>query len=759
MKKEYCAHTKEGRGPEEWQSLADHLLQTSKTAGDFAACFNAREWGELAGLIHDLGKSSQAFQDYLLSTVNSPTKKPSGVDHSTAGAVFIHKKLGDIGKLLAYAVAGHHAGLPNAKDKNNSNLHARLGKEVTYDPAALPAALPQVSTVPISQRQGANGFVCAFFIRMLFSCLVDADFLDTEAFMNEARSEARQGYSTIPELADRFFPKLDALVSKAEQTPVNQKRAQVLEQCLTGAELKPGLFSLTVPTGGGKTLSSLAFALKHAQRYGLNRIIYVIPYTSIIEQNAEVFRKYLGKEEVLEHHSSYDYKDDEDGKEKPHMYRAKLASENWDAPVVVTTNVQFFESLFASRTSRCRKLHNLCKSVIILDEAQMLPPQYLLPCLEALRELTANYGASVVLCTATQPALTRHEQFPKGLEQDAVRELIKEPLKLYESLKRVKTQNLGPLSDDELAARLKGHNRVLCIVNLRKHARELFERLGSGEGNYHLSAAMYPEHRSRKLEEIRKRLDGGLECRVISTSLIEAGVDVDFPVVYRAQAGIDSIAQAAGRCNREGRLEMGKLYVFEPTQAVIPAPCDDEDESCLMDEGKVEHKKRPIPSYLKQSAQKGAEVIRLFNDILGPDAVEKYFQLLYWMAGADLDKKGILLDIEESASRGDFPFRETSRKFCIIDTPTESLIIPWTDEAATLVESLRHAEFPSGILRKLQRYTVQVYQQEMATLRAAGVVETINEVYFALGNMDIYSNDFGLVAEEPTYMDTNSTIR
>jgi len=322
----------------------------------------------------------------------------------------------------------------------------------------------------------------------------------------------------------------------------------------------PGIYTLTVPTGGGKTLSSMGFALNHAVKYGKHRVIYVIPYTSIIEQTADQFRAIFG-EAVIEHHSNLDSTD-----EAKENARSRLACENWDAPVIVTTTVQFFESLFASRTSRCRKLHNIVNSVVILDEAQLLPPDFLAPILEALKELQKNYGVTVVFCTATQPALGPHKTMDfdfKGI--DGMKEIMDDPAMLHKALKRTEirqVRNLEPLTWDDVAGEITNNESVLCIVNRRDDARTLWELLP--EGSIHLSALMCGAHRVRKIKEIKERLRNGVPTRVVSTQLVETGVDVDFPVVYRAMAGLDSIAQAAGRCNREGLRAKGKVFVFTP---------------------------------------------------------------------------------------------------------------------------------------------------------------------------------------------------
>ena len=485
MNKEYYAHSKEGEPPSEWHRLNEHLQEVAKMASSFANAFGAVDWGYLAGLWHDLGKYSEEFQERLAATGGNNAHietKPRRVDHSTAGAQHTFNLLRDKGKLLAYAIAGHHAGLPNGKANESSDLATRLEKPVP-DYSSCPDKILNIDKLcelPFTPDKNRPGFQISFFARMLFSCLVDADFLDTEQFMDSEKSLWRKGYPSLMALNQKLTAYLKQLVAKAPTTPINNQRAEILKSCLEAANWAPGLFSLTVPTGGGKTLSSLAFALKHALNNDLKRLIYVIPYTSIIEQNATVFRNILGDKAVLEHHSNYEAEEED--------HRSRLAAENWDAPLIVTTNVQFFESLFRYKPSLCRKIHNIAESVVILDEAQMLPMPLLKPSLEALRELASNYRTTIVLCTATQPALSTTETFKDGL--DGVREIISNPVELYDSFKRVHTKRLPILSDYELADKIKKYEQVLCVVNTRKHARLVYESLDEQEGCFHLSALM-----------------------------------------------------------------------------------------------------------------------------------------------------------------------------------------------------------------------------------------------------------------------------
>ncbi len=491
------------------------------------------------------------------------------MDHSTAGAQHAIAQFGLHGRILAYLIAGHHAGLPDwhTSETPGAALKARLDDGRHLERALIQPIPPEIISQPKPDSGllgKADGF--ALWVRMLFSCLVDADFLDTEAFMNADKAAQRIEALTVSELLSRFDAFMKNNFSDAPPTPVNRTRADVLRQCREKARETPGLFSLTVPTGGGKTLSSLAFALEHAKRHGKRRVIYAIPYTSIIEQTANVFRD-IFPDAVIEHHSNLD--------PDKETVKSRLAAENWDAPLIVTTNVQFFESLFAAKTSRCRKLHNIANSVVVLDETQLLPPEFLQPILDVMNLLGRYYGVTFVLSTATQPALGTLQTFQRTIRGlDHIREIIKDPDTLSRDLDRVTVSMPKdfhqPQGWHDITEHICRHPSVLTVVNSRADARELYRRMP--EGTIHLSALMCGEHRSRVIADIKQRLGAGEDVRVVSTQMVEAGVDVDFPVVYRALAGLDSIAQAAGRCNREGKLGRGQVIVFVPPQPAPPGP-------------------------------------------------------------------------------------------------------------------------------------------------------------------------------------------
>lgn len=516
---DYLAHRSEDGQRE--QTLYEHLSKTAAYTEEFAAKFEAGDMGRFCGLAHDIGKYSQEFQRRIRGD-------PTRVDHSTAGASVA---LGAKNFPAAFAIAGHHGGLPNmgcrATDTaQDSTLFGkwkrRVGVELkdysAYETEiSLPTALPPAFLVSGCESN-------FFFTRMLYSCLVDADFLDTEHFMSDDRVK-RGGYASLPTLYEKLSHDIAPWLS--EQKDINQRRSTILRALIAGGAQSGGLFSLTVPTGGGKTISSMAFALRHALENGRERVIYVIPYTSIIEQTQAVFEGIFGAENVVAHYSTVCYQAPAD---EPQTDKRLLSTENWDAPIILTTAVQFFESLYASKSSHCRKLHNIARSVIIFDEAQMLPVNYLRPCISAIAQLIKNYACTAVLCTATQPSLGK--LFSELLPGYNVRELCPEPDEMYDFFRRVTYEKSGLLSDDDLAAQLNSQKQALCIVNSRRQAQSLFSLL-LPEGSYHLSTMMCPAHRRSLLQEIRLRLKNGEPCRVVFTSLVEAGIAIYGTVLRR----------------------------------------------------------------------------------------------------------------------------------------------------------------------------------------------------------------------------------
>ena len=740
-RRSYFAHSAEV-GQERWQVLSMHLEGVAERAVAFLESAGFAELGRAAGLLHDIGKYADEFQARLEGS-------PRRFDHAAPGAKLAIDRYGQpLGKMLAFCVAGHHAGLANGVNgERTTALADRLHGDVSMpDPIwKQEVALPALATPRIKPRnKDTAGFCAAFLIRMLFSALVDADYLDTEAYYAglEGARAARGEHPALTELSRRLNAHLDGLQATAEPSAVNGLRAEVLAHARRGAAKPQGVFALTVPTGGGKTLASLAFALDHAVRHGLDRVIYVIPYMSIIEQTASVFRNALRGGDgrpvdwVIEHHSTFD--EDSIGNRESRN-KLHLAMENWDAPIVVTTAVQFFESLFANRPSRCRKLHNIANSVVILDEAQTLPLKHLRPCVAALDELARNWRASVVLCTATQPALREADGFADGFQH--VRELAPEPQRLYKTLKRTQMRHVGQMADTRLADRLNESSQALCVVNTRRHARELYEHLSGVQGACHLSTLMCAAHRRELLAAVRQRLKGGEPVRLIATSLVEAGVDLDFPVVWRAEAGLESIVQAAGRCNREGRASQGNVFVFEP----------------------AEGKGRKPPSDIAQFADAARSVMRCHpDDPMSLDAIRAYFQVLHWTKGEGaLDAMQILRRCAERRRGLDFPFETIAREFRLIEDVQVPVVTPWPgedgndDTAARLLRDLEHVPRPGRIARRLQQYVVQVPHAGREALLAAGAARPVREQDFGrqfveLANLDLYDEHVGLKWDDPT---------
>jgi CRISPR-associated endonuclease/helicase Cas3 len=735
--------------------LADHLHEVGEKAAALAApC--AQAWARLAGRWHDLGKARAGFQHYIRREGGEWAHIEGRVadadkTHSAAGALWAERRLSQdsddprrgrlLSRALQYAIAGHHAGLddwlPSEASKGLQDRLAGAASQLELAEALqgdLPAELLATAGEPVTdlasqavahERQSQRPGRYALHVRMLFSALVDADFLDTEAYFDPQAASARPVGLSLAAYGPLLEAHLAALTRN--DTPVNQARAQVLAQCRVKASQPRGVFSLTVPTGGGKTLSSLAFALAHASQRGQRRVVYAIPYTSIIEQTADVFRRVfapLGEDAVLEHHSNADTEPERE------TARSRLASENWDAPLIVTTNVQLFESLFASRSSRCRKLHNLRDSVVVLDEAQLLPLEFLQPIVDVLRELVADFGVTLLLCTATQPVLdTPAATFDaqRGLRRGigAVTEIVDDVPALFRTLERVRVHLPADLSTPrawpELAHEVAGHPAVLAIVSRRADAAELYGQVqaqAGGAGCWHLSALMCAQHRSDALAAIRAALvrrrealargEPGEPVRVISTQLVEAGVDLDFPVVYRALAGLDSVAQAAGRCNREGRLAApGAVHVFVPPTVAPAGGLRLARSTCQ----RVWH---DLPA-----------------DPLALHRVRRYFELLLHDT-PNTDRHGIcdLLCLQPDLAQLTLPvsFRSAAQAFRLIDSEdAATVLVRYRGPGATTdIDSLLALLLRDGparwLLRKLQRYGVTVYRHQLRTLLQQGDV-------------------------------------
>lgn len=689
------------------QTVAEHLAGTARLAEEFAGSFEHPDFGYCAGMLHDIGKYSDKFQERIRGA-------EIRVDHATAGARLCWELGGDY-QFLSYCIAGHHAGLPDTgeySDTGDRPTWMGRKKKPIEDFSAYrdEVMIPELKSPRIQPMKGTvPDFTLAFFIRMLYSCLVDADFLDTEVFMKNGEIGRNAG-DPIEVLYGRLEQKISSWMEEKNMDTVNGRRSEILRHCIECGLGRRGLYRMTVPTGGGKTISSLAFALKHAMTNHMDRVIYVIPYTSIIEQNAEVFREKLGAENVLEHHCGVDYEGSEE------LDPMHLAAENWDKPVIVTTNVQFFESLFANRSSKCRKLHNIANSVIIFDEAQMLPTGYLEPCMAAMRELLKNYKSTLVLCTATQPAL---EDF---LEEEQPVELCPRVQEQFEFFKRTKFRKLDKLDAEELAAKVGAENQALCILNTKKNAKRVYEFMKE-DGVYHLSTAMYPAHRKRVLAEVKKRLDDKKRCILIATSLVEAGVDLDFQTVFRQQAGIDSMIQAAGRCNREGKREPETCitYIFE------------------MDGGRVPGQELAIET--------GRQILERYEDVSSLDAIHDYFRFLYHHTGEGLDKKHIM----EQFRNLRFPFAEVGKEFRLIEEDTIAVLIPKENDAKQILWELEHKGISRKLMREAGQYIVNLYENDFKRLYQAGALREITAekkgVLWVLSDESCYSEKTGITLD------------
>lgn len=716
----YYGHS--GKSPDysDWQTLKEHLEKVAQKASIFGDEFGAADIAYLAGIYHDIGKYSDAFQRRLRGS-SVP------VDHSTAGAKECEQKYGPLyGRMLAYIIAGHHGGMPGWDDGGNRCLRSRLKKEVDdYSEWADEISIPDHINYKMIEFKMTRNELPFFLInrtRMIFSCLVDADYLDTEKAFGSIKSGLRDEIYDMRLLNEKLSDHLQKFRARTERNTTEDMRMKLLDDCINKSHSSRGLYSLNAPTGSGKTLSSLAFALNHAATHNMKRVIYVIPYTSIIEQNAAVFSRVMGKEYVLEHHSSFDYEKGqvEDSNEVENL-KYRLGTENWSFPIIVTTNIQFFESFFSNKPGKVRKLHNIANAVIVLDEAQMLPSNLLIPTSALLNDLVKHYNSTVVLCTATQPEL--RTVFP---ELDTMDEIVSSPQELYKKMKRVElSYSSDNYHDHVLVEQLNSYHQVLCIVNTRKHAFELFGLLDNPDGQvFHLSARMTPIHRSQVIDKIKSRLMKNEKCIVVSTPVVEAGVDLDFPVVFRALAGLDSIAQAAGRCNREGKIEKGQLIVFNP-------------ESLGRAKG-----------YLGRLSSKTESIMRRYEDPLSLEALEEYFRSVYTTAGEELDAKNIM-DLHKQATVHNelrIPFREIAENYKVIEDEMVSIVIPFINIEASedqseyfrdqqrqidaLIKQITEMNTPNNLESRLQKFTVQIYRSEYTRLDLIGAVWSIGRFIF-----------------------------
>ena len=781
MVQEYFARTSDEHG---YETCVEHLSMVGALAGGFAGRFGQLDEGLLAGVFHDAGKYSEAFQ----KRIRDP-EHVAKIDHSTAGAVEMAKHNHFF---AALAIAGHHAGIPELGTKEDTEQDSSfVGRQKR---AADPkrhidcssmrkqfnvAALESLNVLP----ERLEPYSTMMRVRMIFSALVDGDRLDAEFFTkdNSTRAEhelLRNTKTTLnpKRLAEQRSPMLDQLVEAAEQvqqathddacaaletmteraeqraqtffdkqekTPLDEKRCQILRQCLEKGkdqDFKPGLYTLTAPTGGGKTNASITFALEHAKAQNLERIIYVLPYTAIIDQTVGAFEQEFGTEMVLPHYSEAPYNLAEQHELDEKNLKRSLASENWNVPIVVTTAVQFFESLYSNKTSRCRKLHNIANSVIVFDEAQTLPPQHLKPCIRAILELVDQYGCSAVLCTATQPELlpvVRELNHDKTFEIPEITEVTDDEVMQFE---RTTIEFAGKMALDELAQKLCDLTQVLCVVNTRKEAQDLYRKIeflrGNAAGLFCLTTLHCAADRKAKLEEIRKRLRNGQPCNVISTSLIEAGVDIDFPLAFREETGLDSILQTAGRCNREG---------LRPKEESIVTVFS-------TDEGKM--------PFLQQNLSALERVKEShFDDVNEPAAIHCYFSTLLSLRSGGrttgdhdpLDTSSILKMHRYGYKGRAMPFGVIEQNFHLIDSLTTPVYVQINDESQDLCSRLLNGEYSRTLFRKLGKYAVNVWPQHLETLLDAGKLSIVGEegnAGYILMDSTVYSPDLGLSMED-----------
>ena len=682
------------------QPLKEHLINTAQLAESFAAPFG-REDGHMCGLYHDIGKYSAAFQRRL----NGSSEQ---VDHSTAGALLMYQKRN---LPAAICIAGHHAGLPDCGTRNDliGTFMARINRALAGEIEDCSAWKAEIKEPEMAIPKKKSNLGNYFYVKMLFSALTDADWLDTEAYFNDSELYIPESPFPFEILKKKLDEHIKPWMNPASE--LNKNRCQILKSCIENGKKQKGIYSFTSPTGSGKTVSSMAFAMNHAEEHGLQRIIYVIPYCSILEQTQQVFEGIFGPEVITAHYSGAEFEPNGDTADK-----RVFATENWEAPIILTTAVQFFESLFSNKPGKNRKLHNIANSVIIFDEAQMLPVPFLQPCVAAICELVKNYGCSAVLCTATQPALQPIlGKYMPGVDME---ELCPQPQKMYEAFRRVRYEYDDLLLDDDLAEQLKSKDQVLCVVNKRKHAQALLEKLGEEDGHFCLTTMLPPADRKKAIAEIRERLNSGATCRVVSTSLIEAGVDVDFPAVYRELAGLDSIIQSGGRCNREGKRsrEDSVVHIFQSDWG--------------------------YPKQLEQNIAAAMKALQSHAEADSPKTVHDYFDFLLYTLKDDtqLDLQKVMCDIEK------LKFETIAGHFHLIEDSGFTIYIP-IGEGDLLVQELMRNGPNRGLMRQLSQYAVGVYQNFFNDLLDSGAISLITQNTAVLNDMSLYSDKTGLTLD------------
>ncbi len=693
------------------QSNDEHQQGVSELASKFAGEFGMAEWGRVLGLLHDKGKEKQAFQQHIIkeSGLNPNIKVEGDYRHSYVGALLAKQMFPKCHLLMDNALMGHHRGMYDDGDWKEI-MKSQIPKDVNLDNIQADLEKPSLSHPKDIHH----------LERMLYSCLVDADYLDTETFMQPEQSRLRGNHDSLSSLEKKLEAYLNSLKKEAPDTEVNRIRNEVQQYCIKESVNKPGLYSLTVPTGGGKTLSSVLWAIKHAVKNNLNRIIIAIPYTSIITQTANVLRNIFGEENVLEHHSNVDRSKLND---KELANRLNLATENWDYPIIVTTNVQFFESLFSNKPSDCRKLHNIAKSVLIFDEVQTLPIAFLQPIIDTFDTLKRSFGTSILFTTASQPVLSGKimgtNPFVSFEGLSDIREIIPQEANLHNRLRRAEICfDEERKNYDGIAEQIVKHPRVLCIVNTRNDAREIFSRLPKEGICLHLSRMMCPDHVRETIEKVKTSLNNpdNSNIRVIATQLIEAGVDIDFPVVFRQEAGLDSVLQAAGRCNREGRMDKGETFVFGL--------------------------QKPLPPGFMTQTNNARLAMGEEYDWFSPEAMEAYFKQLYSRVNS-FDKK----KIKDLLYKPDeLQFETAASSFHLIDDNTVSVIVNWKN-SMDLVEKLLDEGPSYSLMKALSQFSVNVRDGDVKKLKEADAIEEVLEGIYVIRDRFFYSNEVGLITD------------
>ena len=714
---QYISHVKKDK---KIQTNEAHSLNVALLAKHFADKFHFGDWAYLMGILHDKGKEQADFQMHIKRSSGMEEGKDIRVEHAYVGALIAKEYFQNTFPFLPWAILCHHSGLYDYTYFEMKMNEMKLPEEISTEihlPDKINLDYPDL--VRNLAKEGINSFYCWNHIqRVLFSCLVDADDLDTEKFMNPGIARLRKTRKkTLKELLPLLEKKLNSF--KAD-TDVNKIRKEILDNCSDKSDAPTGFYSMTVPTGGGKTLASLLWAMKHAIHNNQDRIIIAIPYTSIITQTAEIFRNIFDSKNVLEHHSNVTM----DNMSSTEKLQARLAAENWDYPIIVTTNVQFFESIYSNRTSRCRKLHNICNSVVILDEVQTLPTDFLQPIINAMKAYNKCFNTSFLFTTASMPILSKEAIRIEGLQGiESIHELIPKKMDLQNRLKRVDIEfDNKDSSYDDIGARLRSENKVLCIVNTRKDAYEIFRRLSSkqkfpDEINIHLSKNMCPEHIAEKLQQIKSALDNGKYkiIRVVSTQLIEAGVDIDFPVVYRQEAGLDSIIQAAGRCNREGKLNRGLTHIFK-----IQAEKDF--------------------GVIRQATQ-ATESIQS-KDIQSTEAMSEYFNQFYYNI-SQFDSKGIC-DMLDNPKK--MMFQTAADNFHLIDNEGYNVIVNFKN-CEIYVNKLKREGISYDLSKYISKFAVNISKRNFDAFVKDGILEEIDGYYY-LKDKERYNDKIGLITDE-----------